>query len=119
MGRWPGTIPRHQASAWADYTFRGGPLDGFGLGGGVRYIGASFGSDTNTFTDENGGVHTFKVPAVTLFDAAVHYDWRNYRFALNAQNLFDTEHVSACWNFNNACFYGARRNVILSARYRW
>ena len=57
--------------------------------------------------------------AVTLFDAAIHYDWRNYRFAINAQNLFDTEHVSACWNFNNACFYGARRNVILSARYRW
>ena len=119
VGKWPATIPRHQASAWADYTFRGGPLDGFGLGGGVRYIGSSFGSDINTFTDESSGVHTFKVPAVTLFDAAMHYDWRNYRFAINAQNLFDTEHVSACWNFNNACFYGARRNVILSARYRW
>jgi iron complex outermembrane receptor protein len=96
--------------------FRGGSLDGFGLGGGVRYIGSSFGSDQNV-TPDNG--LPFKVPAVSLFDAAVHYDWRNYRFAINAQNLFDTEHVSACWNFNNGCFYGARRTVVLSARYRW
>lgn len=31
--------PRHQASAWLDYTLDDGPLAGLGLGAGARYIG--------------------------------------------------------------------------------
>ncbi|RZI84086.1 MAG: TonB-dependent siderophore receptor, partial [Pseudomonas sp.] len=32
-------IPRNQATLWADYTWHNGLLDGFGVGGGVRYVG--------------------------------------------------------------------------------
>ena len=35
-------IPRDYASLWVKYTFRDGPVAGLGLGGGARYIGASF-----------------------------------------------------------------------------
>jgi iron complex outermembrane receptor protein len=118
VGKTPNGIPRHSVAAWADYTFRGGPLEGFGAGAGVRYIGSNFGSDTNV-ADLGNGPFPFKIPAVTLFDAAIHYDWNGFRFAVNAKNLFDKEYVATCYNVENNCFYGTRRTVIASARYRW
>jgi iron complex outermembrane receptor protein len=119
VGKTPNGIPRHSAAVWADYTFRGGPLDGFGAGVGVRYIGSNFGSDSNVAELRDGRVVPFKIPAVTLVDAAIHYDWRGFRFAVNAKNLFDEEYVATCYNVENNCFFGARRSVIGSIRYRW
>jgi iron complex outermembrane recepter protein len=47
----------------------------------VRYIGDTAGNSANTFS----------VPAVTLFDAALHYDlgpqFKGYQFQVNATNL--------------------------------
>jgi len=60
-------VPRHTASAWADYTVHDGKLKGFGVGAGARYVGSSWGDTANTL----------KVPGYTLFDAAVHYDIPN------------------------------------------
>jgi iron complex outermembrane recepter protein len=64
------------------------------------------------------------VPAVTLFDAAVHYDFsalgppfKGYFLQVNATNLFDKTYVSLCQD--NGCYYGLRRNVIATLRYRW
>jgi iron complex outermembrane recepter protein len=119
VGKTPNGIPRHTIAVWADYTFRGGPLAGFGAGGGVRYLSSNFGSDSNVAHLSDGSVVDFKIPAVTLFDAAIHYDWRGFRFAVNAKNLFDKEYVATCYNVENNCFYGSRRSVIASARYRW
>ncbi|MPZ37549.1 MAG: TonB-dependent siderophore receptor [Rhizobiales bacterium] len=119
VGKTPNGIPRHSAAVWADYTFRGGPLDGFGAGAGVRYIGSNFGSDTNVAELSGGRIVPFRIPSVTLFDAAIHYDWRGFRFAVNAKNLFDKEYVATCYNVENNCFFGSRRTVIASARYRW
>jgi iron complex outermembrane recepter protein len=109
-------MPMNSASLWADYTFHGGPLDGFGLAGGVRYLGDTPGNLT--------GPTVLDVPAVTLFDAAVHYDlsglgqqFKGYSFQLNATNLFDKTYVTLCQD--NGCYYGLRRNVIATLRYRW
>ena len=33
--------PEHQASIWADYDWSVGPLAGFGIGFGARFIGSS------------------------------------------------------------------------------
>jgi len=86
-----------------------GRLAEFGFGGRVRYIGDTWGDDANTF----------KVPAVTLFDAAIHYDWGKFRLALNAQNVFDKEYVASCFAYEFGCFYGERRQVLGTLRYRW
>ncbi len=82
----------NSASLWADYTFRGGALDGFGLAGGVRYYGESAGNLS--------GPSVLTVPDVTLFDAAVHYDlagrgpqFKGYNLQVNATNLFDKTYV--------------------------
>jgi iron complex outermembrane recepter protein len=115
-GRHPVAIPLNSASLWADYTFHSGPLDGFGASGGVRYLGDTAGNIT--------GTTVLDVPAVTLFDAAVHYDFsalgpqfKGYFLQVNATNLFDKTYVSLCQD--NGCYYGLRRNVIATLRYRW
>jgi iron complex outermembrane receptor protein len=101
-------VSRHRASLWADRTIKGGVLDGFGFGAGVRYVGSSWGDDINTF----------RVPGVTLADAAIHYERGNYRFSVNAQNLFDKIYVATCSGMDY-CYYGLRRAVIGTVRYRW
>jgi iron complex outermembrane recepter protein len=114
LGKRPVGFPTNTASLWADYTFHGGALDGFGLAGGVRYIGDMAGTSANTFA----------VPAVTLFDAALHYDleglgrqFKGYQLQVNATNLFDKTYVTLCQDIG--CYYGLRRQVIATLRYRW
>jgi iron complex outermembrane receptor protein len=52
----------------------------------------------------------FVNPAVTLFDASIHYDRADWRFALTASNLFDKDYVARCYS-NSNCFFGTRRVV--------
>lgn len=109
-GRWPTTIPRHTAALWADYRIENdGAFDGLGLGAGVRYVGASFGDDANTF----------KVPGSVVVDAAINYKIDNVILSLNATNLFDRKYVASCFNETFGCFYGERRRVMAKATLRW
>jgi iron complex outermembrane receptor protein len=114
LGKKPTGFPANSASLWADYTFHGGALDGFGVSGGVRYYGESAGTTDNTFW----------VPAVTLVDAAAHYDFaalgpqfKGYQVQVNATNLFDKTYVTQCQDIG--CYYGLRRQVIATLRYKW
>ncbi len=86
IGQTPTNTPQQLASGWADYTFQDGWLRGFGFGGGVRYVGASFADQANTLA----------VPSRVLGDLAVHYDWQNWRFAVNASNVTDEIYVASC-----------------------
>lgn len=115
--------PENQASAWADYTWHNGWLDGFGMGLGVRYVGATdnvaIGSLAYVRAKSDG--HT---PDYTLYDAAVHYDlgvlsstFKGASVAINANNVFDKEYISTCDGFY--CYYGDRRNVLASVNYKW
>jgi iron complex outermembrane receptor protein len=114
VGKRPVGIPTHTASLWGDYTIPWGPFAGFGLAAGARYLGPSAGDTLNTFF----------IPGATLMDAAIHYDFANlspalkgYYLAVNAQNVFDKVYVQ--WCQNQGCWYGARRTVIGTLRYRW
>ena len=114
LGKRPVGIPQNMGAMWADYTFPRGPLAGFGMAAGVRYLGPSAGDNVNSFF----------IPDVTLIDAAVHYDFeylnptlKGLNLALNAQNLMDTTYVA--WCQNQGCYYGLRRQVIATLRYRW
>jgi iron complex outermembrane receptor protein len=42
---------------------------------------------------------------------------KGYYLAVNAQNVFDKVYVQ--WCQNQGCWYGARRTVIGTLRYRW
>ena len=109
-------MPNQQASLWTDYTWHSGMLDGFGIGGGVRYTGNTYGDKANTWLG--------KADAYTVFDASVHYDLgrldnslKGASLALNATNLFDKDYISTCDSFY--CYYGDQRSVVASATYKW
>lgn len=107
-GTRPTIAPRHNAALWADYTLHKGPLRNLGFGAGVRYMSNTEGSSTDTF----------QVPGRVLVDAAVHYDWQNWRLGLNVNNLFNREYISYCTN-SFLCYWGATRTIIGTARYQW
>jgi iron complex outermembrane receptor protein len=117
QGARPYGVPQATANAYAVYTFRSGPLDGFGLGGGVRYLGRNY----------NGvaGSGQLTIPSATLVDLLVSYDLgkanpslRGLTFNLDATNLFDKRYISSCYA-TLWCWYGASRDVQASLRYRW
>lgn len=105
--------PRHKASALADYTFQDGTFAGLGASLGVRYTSDSAGNLAASYQPE-----VFTNPAVTLWDASVHYDVDDWRLAISASNLFDEEYVARCYSTTN-CFYGTRGVVIASATRRF
>ncbi len=103
-------IPEHKAALWLDYNFKAFGLDALGVGFGTRYQSSTFSDDLNTVES----------PSFTLYDAAVHYEWRNMRVALNVQNLADKEYASSCFTrFSVLCTVGETRSIRGSFRYRW
>lgn len=109
-------MPNQQASLWADYTWHSGILDGFGIGGGARYTGNTYGDQANTYLG--------KANAYTVFDASVHYDLgrlsnslKGASVAVNATNLLDKDYLSTCDSYY--CYYGDERSVVASASYQF
>lgn len=112
-GNTPAQVPKHMASLWADYTFFDGPLSGLTLGTGGRYTGSSYGEPANSF----------KVGSYTVVDALVRYDLTRVgmagsNVALHVNNLFDREYVASCFN-TYGCFWGAERQVVATATFRF
>jgi len=107
IGQRQPTVPEHMASLWLHYRLQVGALAGFGFGGGVRYIGETFGDIANS--------KAMTVPDYTLLDGVVDYEKDGWRFAVNVNNIAD-ETTLTCWD---TCYYGPGRTVIASARYRW
>lgn len=109
VGKAPTTVPLNRAGVWSDYTLQSGALAGLQFGGGVRYVGATWGDDANTF----------KVGAATVLDALLAYNKDNWRLALNVTNLADTRYVAACYSRESGCFYAEGRKAIAKLTYRW
>lgn len=103
--------PEHKATLWADYTVPTGPAKGWGIGGGTRYLGRSVG---NSFLAKND----IEIPGVVLFDASVHYTWKQLQFAVNLQNAFDKEYVATAFTSGGEfTTFGPRRVVTGSVKY--
>ncbi|MCG9698584.1 TonB-dependent siderophore receptor [Vibrio natriegens] len=102
-----GLIPKHQASAWVDYSaYR--LIPGLNVGTGVRYEGES---------KDNPASSDLTVPSVTLWDASVTYDISSqWQAQLNVNNILDKEFISGCDYY---CYFGQSRSVMLNANYRW
>ncbi|URQ61558.1 ferrichrome porin FhuA [Pantoea alhagi] len=112
-GNTPEQVPEHMASLWGDYTFNEGPLSGLTLGTGGRLIGSSYGDPANTF----------KVGSAAVVDAVVKYDLGRFGMygssvALNVNNLLDREYVASCFQ-TYGCFWGAERQVVATATFRF
>ncbi|MFL9925419.1 TonB-dependent siderophore receptor [Herbaspirillum lusitanum] len=103
VGKVPATIPRQTAAIWLDYEAGGG----FGLGGGVNYVGVRQNDEANT-TAEGG---------FALASAMLRYELGPWRFRLNASNLFNRKYNSIC--YHGECYLGAERNLTATIRYRF
>ncbi len=109
IGNRPQRVPRHLASAWIDYTFLGdGERGDLTVGGGVRYVGQSYGDDANTAS----------VDGYAVFDAMASYKvTKDVTLSVNATNLFDKKYVSTAYYGTD--YYGDRRKVVGTLKYTW
>jgi iron complex outermembrane receptor protein len=99
-------LPENQASVWGKWNFSIAGLPGFSAGTGVRYM--------SSFND--GLAPT--TPTQSLVDGMFAWENDHWRYAINANNLEDKTYYSTCLSRGD-CWYGARRNIIGSATYRW
>lgn len=106
-GNRPGGVPQNMANLWLNYTFQNGPLTGFALGGGMRYMGSRYTLDNNNLF----------LGANTLFDAMVSYEKGPFKAQLNVNNIADETYVSGCGSFG--CYYGDGRSAIVQVTYKW
>lgn len=109
-------VPKVMASLFVDYRLpEGSALHGFGLGGGARYTGRTYGDTANLF----------RIPDYTLFDLFLRYDFgagssrkEGLSLSLNARNLLDKRYVATCGSAAS-CYYGSGRAITARAQYRW
>lgn len=118
-GRTPVQVPKHMASLWADYTFHETALSGVTVGAGVRYVGESKGLySTGTQNNQN-----FDVAGYTTVDAMLKYDLGRFGLpgssvGVNVKNLFDRDYVASCYR-DYACYWGAERQIVGTATFRF
>jgi iron complex outermembrane receptor protein len=105
--------PNHIASLWARYLFQGGPLEGLGLGAGLRYVGESYGDDENTIKNDDR----------IFVDAALSYDFGRRNPAMegvllqvNAKNILDKRKPICSAGY---CYRDEGISVFGSLRYRF
>ncbi len=88
-------------------------LQGLSLGAGLRYNGPSFSPPLASPSV------VYRVPDYAVLDAMIGYERDNWRLALNVSNLLDNAYVAACYYSAPECFYGERRKLVATLRYRW
>lgn len=97
----------HTASVWATYAFSVANVPGFKVGAGVRYIGSN--------KDESS---TLALPSVTLLDAMIAYENKDWRFALNGTNLTDKTYIATVLSRGDS-WYANRMNIVGSLTYKF
>jgi len=105
-----GGMPRNQAAVWGKYRFAIAGVPGFSAGAGVRYMSA--------FRDGIGAEAGPRVPSVALLDLMFAYESEQWRLALNVNNATDKVYFSTCLARGD-CWWGARRNVVATATYKF
>jgi iron complex outermembrane receptor protein len=115
LGKAPVGIPLNMASLWLGYDMPANVAPGLKLSGGVRHLDNTWGDTANTF----------KVPAFTLFDIGLQYDFgrqfvslRGLTGNINVTNLFDKIYISSCLSLTT-CTFGAGRMVLAGLKYHW
>ncbi len=93
--------------------------DDWGRGALYRFNGQLLQNDTSTGKKNDA----FSVAGYALMDATVKYDLARFGLpgssvGVNVNNLFDREYVSSCYS-EYACYWGAGRQVVATATFRF
>lgn len=107
QGKRIASVPEHMASLWTQHDVTLGGIDGFSVGGGVRFVGASW-----------DGTDTIKTPGTTLFDAKLGYGEGPWEVSLNGTNLTDEVYYTTCLTRGD-CFVGNRRTFMATVSHKF
>ncbi|NBC27803.1 MAG: TonB-dependent siderophore receptor [Bacteroidetes bacterium] len=99
--------PRNIGGLWTKYQFTNPALNGLGIAGGFNFV-----SERNTFDER------LQLPGYTVFDAAVSYEYSDFRVAVNFNNIFDKKHWIGGYNFGRI-FPGSPRTAIAKITYNF
>ena len=106
QGKRPTLTPRHSANLWLTKSLG----HGFGLGGGLNYVGARDADPLNTVT----------LPGYTTVDAMAYYRMGAWDVQLKLNNLLDRRYIVAGHGSSpNLNLPGAPRSAQVVARYRF
>ncbi|WP_046899384.1 TonB-dependent siderophore receptor [Gluconobacter oxydans] len=119
QGKSPTELPRNTFNLFVNYKFQkntlDGILDGLSLNAGMRYVGFSMGDQANSF----------HVPAYTVFDGGMSYDFGKLSRRLKGLNVraslvngFNKQYVVEC-SSSTSCAWGQLRRVTGQIGYRW
>ncbi|MEO9600160.1 TonB-dependent siderophore receptor [Parasphingorhabdus sp.] len=114
------SVPEVQGSAWAAWRPSSGALEGFTLGGGVRYAEGNESSGT-AFLAANGFAPTpvlIETDGYVVFDGVIGYDFDQFSLTLNARNIFNTEYYGTCLSRGD-CFPGEGRTIVARAAFKF
>jgi iron complex outermembrane receptor protein len=107
QGKRPTGVARVAGRLWSAYRLQTEALQGWVLGGGVTYKGASYADNLNLY----------EVPSYTVLDASLAYETKSWDVSLHIRNLTDRAY------YTNPTFSGAlpgeARSALLSARMRF
>lgn len=113
LNKHPVQVPKHSGSAWIDYRFHSPYLEGALVGVGVRYLGETWGDNTNTF----------KVPAVWLGDISARYqidalvpELTGMEIGLTVSNITNKSYVASCTS-STYCSIGSNRTLFATLNY--
>ncbi|WP_273826846.1 TonB-dependent siderophore receptor [Providencia rettgeri] len=113
LNKYPVQVPKHSGSAWVDYRFHSPYLEGALVGVGVRYLGETWGDNTNTF----------KVPAVWLGDISARYqmdalipELTGMELGLTVSNVTNKSYVASCTS-STYCSIGTNRTLLATLNY--
>ncbi|MCX2478233.1 TonB-dependent receptor [Pedobacter sp. MC2016-15] len=102
--------PDHQANLWATYRFARNIEDnGFRISAGGNFLGSSFADNDNAV----------KLPAYTIINAAVHYQFKHVDIGLNVNNVFNKREYFVSAINDNQLYPGKPANYLASVRYKF
>ena len=98
--------PKFSSSSWMKYTFDKGSLKGLQLS-----VGHSHQSLRNTL------VKGLTLPAYSIVQAGLGYNYKKYKIAFNVDNLFDTKYWNSGYNYASK-WPGMPRNMMIKIGYQ-
>ncbi len=98
--------PKNQGNVWIKYNFKNDTvLKGIGIAAGANYASKRFTNET-----------ILELPAYTVANVGIYYNFDNFKMALNVNNVFDKIYWVGGFSYSRL-FPGAPRNYMVSVGY--
>lgn len=111
VGRQKPNAPKQQGNVWTKYVISKGQLKGIGIGIGGNFVTERFGSIVRSPGDDPK-----VLPAYSLLNAALYYQFEKFSVQVNVNNLTNKTHWVGGYDYLRL-FPGAPRNWLATVAY--